>query len=300
MASATERPVQVLDRLPASGGLFARAVVGGLRKPGAKAGLPQRQLMVTDVEQDVDRLAAYDRICGYTLRDAVPATWLHILTFPLQLDLMTGSDFPFPAVGMVHVANRMRLHRPVLISERLTLAVHADHLRPHRAGAALDIVERASVGDELVWEGASTYLVRGAKAPDDPGATTPSGPVLPAPEDLPPAVATWRLPAGLGREYAGVSGDANPIHLNPLAAKALGFPRTIAHGMWSHAAALAALEPRLPSAYEVAVEFKKPVLLPSTVRFGIRGEGEAGSGWQFAVTGKDASRVHLLGAVTPA
>lgn len=307
-----DRPVQLHDSLPSTGALLARAVLGSVGKPGAGAGLPTRQVVMTDVAQDLARLAAYDRVCGFTLRDAVPATWLHVLTFPLQLELMAARDFPFPAVGMVHISNQMHQHRPVLVSEKLTVAVHAEGLRAHRAGVALDIVGQVSVGDEVVWDGQSTYLVRGARLPEDSGSQSagsrdpaaetstqgrPTPIALPELDDLPATRAWWRLPAGLGREYAGVSGDLNPIHLNPWAAKALGFPRTIAHGMWSHAAALAALEPRLPEGYRARVEFLKPVLLPSTVRFGARTVEDQ---WQFAVTGKDGQRVHLLGAVAPA
>ena len=59
-----------------------------------------------------------------------------------------------------------------------------------------------------------------------------------------------------------MSGDHNPIHLYPITAKALGFPRQIAHGMWTMARCVAALENRLPDAVRVDVAFKKPVLLP--------------------------------------
>ena len=79
---------------------------------------------------------------------------------------------------------------------------------------------------------------------------------------------TWRLRGDLGRRYAAVSGDHNPIHLYPLTAKALGFKRQIAHGMWSLARCVAALENRLPDAVTVDAAFKKPIFLPGTVAFG--------------------------------
>ena len=67
--------------------------------------------------------------------------------------------------------------------------------------------------------------------------------------------------------YAGASGDRNPIHLYGVTAKAFGFPRQIAHGMWTKARSIAAVENRLPEAVTVEVSFKTPVLLPTTVRF---------------------------------
>lgn len=82
-----------------------------------------------------------------------------------------------------------------------------------------------------------------------------------------PASAEWRLEGDLGRRYAAVSGDRNPIHMHSLTAKPLGFPAAIAHGMWTKARCLAAIESRLPDAFTVEVRFRKPILLPAHVQF---------------------------------
>jgi acyl dehydratase len=104
----------------------------------------------------------------------------------------------------------------------------------------------------------------------------------------------WRVPGDIGRRYAAVSGDVNPIHLHPLTARAFGFPRAIAHGMWCKAHALAALESRLPDAFTVDVAFRKPVLLPSTAHFVVR---PTGGGFDLGLlrAGKDGE--HLVGTV---
>jgi acyl dehydratase len=253
--------------------------------------------MMTGVQQDVRRLADYSEVTGGVLSDRLPATWLHVLTFPLQVQLMAGRDFPFPMVGMVHVANVMTQHRPVRVEEELTLSSWSDNLAPHRKGHTVDLLGEARVGGEVVWEGRSTYLVRvpdrtrGAAVPDPDrtrGAAVPDAHEHAIPQT---ELATWRLPADLGRRYAGVSGDANPIHLTALTAKALGFPRAIAHGMWSHARALAAVQPRLADAFTVDAQFVKPILLPSTVA--LRGGLTEGAG-ELAVTSRDGQRKHLF------
>jgi acyl dehydratase len=288
--SVPDTEVELLEQSPSVGRLVARALATGARRPGAAGDLPTRRVVRTDVGVDVAELADYARVCGMTLRNEVPATYLHVLTFPLQVHLMAAADFPFAMAGMVHVGNEMTLHRPVDLGEQLTLSTHADSLRPHRRGLTVDLVGSAQAGGETVWQGRSTYLVRGA----------PAEGVVGEPEDdlvdvagL-PWRAQWRLPASLGRRYAAVAGDVNPIHLSPLAAKAFGFPRAIAHGMWTHARVLAALEGRLPARHTVRVHFRKPVLLPSTVELRA---GRAETGWDFAVTGKDGAREHLLGTV---
>ena len=110
-----------------------------------------------------------------------------------------------------------------------------------------------------------------------------------------PGGSAWRLPADLGRRYAAVSGDHNPIHLYPLTARALGFPRQIAHGMWSLARCVAALENRLPDAVTVDVAFKKPIFLPGTVAFGVDTTTE---GLAFALTSPKDGAPHLVGATS--
>jgi acyl dehydratase len=290
--------VRLLGSPPAVPTSFVKGLATSFGRPGARGSLPGRRLMMTGVEQDVRRLADYCEITGSVLSDRVPATWLHVLTFPLQVALMAGRDFPFPMLGMVHVANTMTQHRPVTVGEELVLASWAERLAPHRKGHTVDLVGEARVGDEVVWEGRSTYLVRGkGDAPTADGDSTtadrtrgvagpdPAAHAIPGTE-----LATWRLPANLGRRYASVAGDANPIHLGALPARAFGFPRAIAHGMWTHARALAAVEPRLAGAFVVDAQFVKPILLPSTVV--LRG-GLAGGSGDLVVTSRDASRTHL-------
>jgi acyl dehydratase len=244
--------------------------------------VPDLELVLPEVRVDAERVAAYDRVCGFPLSDALPATYPHILAFPLHLALMTDGSFPFAPVGLVHTSNRIVQHRPIRLGETLSLRVHADPLQPHRAGRTFAIVTEARAGDELVWEESSVNLHRGDGSKDAPRD--------PDPPDV-PAAAEWRLAGDLGRRYAGVSGDRNPIHLHGVTAKLFGFPRAIAHGMWAKARCLAALGPQLPDAFAVEVRFRKPMLLPGKVMFG---EDER---LRFAV--RSDGKVHLDGSVTP-
>jgi acyl dehydratase len=233
---------------------------------------------------DGDHLAAYNRVCGFGLRDTVPGTYPHVLAFPLHMSLLTDGRFPFPAIGLVHIANRITVHRPVRTTDTLDLRVTATPVESHPAGRAFTIVTEARVGDALVWEGHSTNLRRG----DGSGERKKS-----RGKRTPPAFnAEWRLPGDLGRRYGSVSGDQNPIHLHPLTARLFGFPRAIAHGMWTKARCLAALDSTLPESYTVRVEFKKPILLPSRVVFG-------SDGTRFGVRAADKEDVvHLEGTVS--
>ena len=279
--------LEVLPGLPGTGAAFARSLAS---LPGRPPALAAQSVMVAGHRQDRTRLAGYLRVCGFRLRDEVPPTWLHVLAFPLHLHLLTDPATTLRLPGLIHVANSMQSLRPVSGDEPLDIVVRATDLRPHRRGAQFDLHSQVRVDDEPVWQGTSTYLATGVSVPGEPpeSGRNEFDPVTPR--------ALWRLPAGLGRQYRAVSGDPNPIHTSRLAARAFGFPRPIAHGMWTHARVLAALENRLPPAYRVAVEFTKPIPLPGTVGFAAVREGEA---WQAAVTTRDGARPHLLAAIEP-
>ncbi|HBX80001.1 MAG: MaoC/PaaZ C-terminal domain-containing protein [Propionibacteriaceae bacterium] len=281
----------VLPAVPDVKADLLKALGTSFGRKGAPGGLPEVTAVVRDVTQDRERLAGYDRVCGFRLRDQVSATWLHVLTFPLQTHLMARRDFPFPLPGVLHVSNSMTQYRPVLVSERLDLSVRAADLAAHRRGVAFDFLAEIHSAGELVWQGSTRYLAPGAPMDGLP-------PVSVDERDFPVVEGTrvWRLPADLGRQYARVSKDANPIHTSTLAAKALGLPRTIIHGMWTHAAMLAALDQRLPDAFTVDVRFTKPVLLPSKVRFGQRAED---GGWWQAVTTVDGLKPFVLAHIQP-
>ncbi|MBC2934528.1 MaoC/PaaZ C-terminal domain-containing protein [Nocardioides sp. zg-1228] len=236
------------------------------------------------------RVDAYADVCGFPRRDVVPVTYPHLLAFPLHVAIMTDRAFPYAAIGMVHVANSITARREVAVGERLDVATAVGRPRPHARGVLLDFTTTVSGDDGSAWESTSTYLRRGASVPGEPA------PGLQVP-DPPSGGVEWRLPAGLGRTYAGVSGDANPIHLHALPARALGFPRQIAHGMWTLARSVAAIENRLPAAVTVEAAFKKPVLLPATVAYAARHDDH---GWTLALTNPTDGSPHLLGRTSPA
>lgn len=276
--------------------LFARAglamIPGASKLPfigGGGGAIPERVLTLT-AGTDRDRLAAYDRVCGFPLTDTVPLTWPHMLAFPLHLSLISAGDFPLPAIGLVHITNRIVAHRPIAAAETLALRVWAGPLEPHPRGTQFAIHTEARVGDELVWEEQSVNLRRGRPPEGEP----PTGLEIPSAEAL-PASATWRLPGDLGRRYGAVSGDLNPIHVHPLSARLFGFPRAIAHGMWTAARCLAALHPLHHDAVTVEVAFKRPILLPATVSFA---EGREPGEVRFGVRDARQDTPHLDGRLT--
>lgn len=265
---------------------FIGNLPGVRHHPGA---LPRWELRRPDVATDLHELQQYNEVCGFGRSETIPATYPHIAAHLMHMKMMTDTDFPHAPMGAVHLRNSITQHRPIGREERYDLRLRAVESTPHPKGELVHLASDARVGTEIVWEETMSVLFRTDKGGEEPttpvldGVKPPEGPVH------------WKLASDLGRRYGAISGDKNPIHLYPATAKAFGFPRHIAHGMWTKAHALAALQNRLPDAYTVDVEFKKPILLPSTVVFGTTMDD---TGITFGVRGARKPVPHMVGRIT--
>ena len=275
-----------LTESPRLAPLYVRAALGARAHRGDV--LPTTQYTLAAQPIKADSLAAYQRVCGFRVGDTVPATYPHIVAFPLAMQLMVQRDLPFPLPGLVHVANSITQHRPLRLGESITVRVQAADLRPHPAGRQFDLVAEAAVDQDTVWTSRSTYLRRDRSA--DRSAAQRA-------ESQPPtgATAIWRVPGDIGRRYAAVSGDRNPIHLSAATARTFGFPRAIAHGMWLASRGLASLEGRLADAFRYDVAFKTPVLLPAKALLTTSGSRSA---WALDLRDTRTGKPHLTGTVT--
>lgn len=275
-----------LPSLPSTFDIYSRAVLGALPVVGASGdSLPDDVLVLRSLKVDPDNLAEYTKVCGLRFGDSLPLTYPFILTFPLVMKLMVSKGFPFAAVGSVHAENVIEQFRPISVTEPLDIAVHAENMREHRKGLLVDLVSEANVGRELVWRQTSTFLHQQR--------TSLSGQPKPEPkEEEVPLVptSTLRVDQKVIDRYAAVSGDRNPIHVSTLGAKAFGFPKTIAHGMWSAAATLSAVEGRIPGKATYAVRFGKPVLLPSSLSLYAQ---HVADGWDLALRHPKKQYPHL-------
>ena len=275
-----------LDREPSLPGLYARAAT---RRKITGTQLPDSGLRCW-VDVDRKRLADYRKVCGFNDDGLLPPTYPHILAFALQMQLLTAKDFPFPLLGLIHLRNRIRVLRPMGGISRAQVSVRVHNLQPHPKGATFDLL--TTLDDQLgpLWEAESQMLCRGVKL--DGEAVDQHW----EPSQALTEVTHWKAPADIGRQYAKVSGDYNPIHLSAASAKLFGFPTAIAHGLWNKARTLAALADHLPKAnFEVTVHFRKPVRLPSEVTLLA---SEAGSSGQLRLVGA-GDLEHMVGSWQP-
>ncbi len=251
--------------------------------------LPDRTLTVEELPIDGANVAAYAAVTGLRFGNTVPLTYPFALTFPTVMSLVTGFDFPFAALGSVHIENHITQYRPIAVTDTVSAKVHAQNLREHRRGLLVDIVTDVSVGNEKAWQQVTTFLhQQKTSLSDEPKPPPQKRPKLGAPN------AVLRITAGQIRHYASVGGDHNPIHTNPIAAKLFGFPTVIAHGMFSAAAVLANIEGQLPDAVKYSVRFVKPVVLPARAGLYI---DRVTDGWELALRHASSGEPHLIGSV---
>lgn len=268
-----------------------RAVVGALPFIPRDDTLPARTITVDNLPIDVANVAAYAQVTGLRFSDTLPLTYPFALTFPTVMSLVTGFDFPFAAMGSVHVENHITQYRPIKVTDTVSAAVHAENLREHRKGLLVDIVTELKVGNDKAWHQVTTFLHQQK--------TSLSGEPKPEPQKqpkLPPPNAILNITPGQIRSYASIGGDHNPIHTNGLAAKLFGFPTVIAHGMFSAAAVLANVEGQIPDAVKYSVRFAKPVVLPA--KAGLYVERDA-DGWELTLRNLKKGYPHLSATVSP-
>lgn len=235
----------------------------------------------------------YAELCGFRIHLLCPVTWPHILAFPLQLRLLTDPSFPLPLLGLIHMQNRVIQHRDLHLGEYPDIHCRIANPAVTPKGLTFDLCTDVFSSGKLIWEEVSTTLYR---YPSTQRTKKAAGKPVGA---LPRYAKTRTLPVSesTGRRYGRVSGDLNPIHLHSLSAKLFGFPRAIAHGMWSKAHCLALLQ-RQPDWYtgplEVAVAFKKPLFLPGKATLNWESHDQ---GMDFQLLNDKATVPHLTGQV---
>lgn len=280
---------EVLPQIPDAGRLYLKALGTLTKKPKGEPALPPLAVRVEDVSADAGHLADYAAICGFEAIEHLPITFPHVMAGALHLHLLTQKRFPFPLLGLVHIRNDIRQHRPLTADTRFSLEARLGEARSVRQGIEFDLTTDAFGDGEALWSETSTMLYR--RPPPKSGTT-------PRPQAPPSPLAEYQsfsVPSDIGRRYAKVGRDYNPIHLTPWAAKLFGFKRHIAHGMWSAARCAAALESELgraPSA--LSIQFKQPLFLPAKVALKFT---RGADNLDFSLLSARSDKTHLTGVL---
>lgn len=285
-------------RAPAIWSMYPRIMVS--RKPALvpEGGeVPRIEARLGKVRIDRKHLAAYSEICNASTGGTLPIAYPHILATPLHLAMLGAEAFPVKLFGLVHVHNRIAMREPLSADEPAEIRAWIEGHRDTERGQEFDLHTEYVVAGQPRWDETCTFLARrrGPVAKNSP----PRGGDSRAAEAMPEGVAmtssSFRAPAGLGRRYGFISGDVNPIHMSDLTARAFGFPRAIAHGMWSLARLASDFEPaQFDGGCELSVNFKLPIYMPAWLmlqRWTIE------NGAAFALRDAQGERPHLTGTL---
>ncbi|MEJ0084085.1 MAG: MaoC/PaaZ C-terminal domain-containing protein [Pseudomonadota bacterium] len=282
-------------RAPAVWSMYPKILVS--RKPALVpegAEVPRIEARLAKVVIDRKHLAQYSEICGAATGATLPIAYPHILATPLHLAMIGAEAFPVKMFGLVHVHNRIAMREPLSAEEPAEIRCWIEGHRDTERGQEFELHTEYVVGGEPRWDETCTFLARRRSPPGAKVSTVARG-VDGPPDAQAIRSSSFRAPAGLGRRYGFISGDVNPIHMSDLTARAFGFPRAIAHGMWS----LARLASDFDSAQfdggcELSVNFKLPVYMPAWLmlqRWSIE------NGTAFALRDAQGEKPHLTGTL---
>lgn len=282
---------------------WLRALTGSGKRMAPGATMPRLQTRLVPQRADPRILKKYRKLCGFIDDGMLPLPYPQVVAGGLHVALLTDPAFPLPALGIVHVRNHIEQVRPMRADDLFDLTTWVDAQREVAQGVEFDVVTVATVHGVETWRSVLTALSRSgdkkAGAKKSASSTSQSATKAPATvvEPAPERSLLIRVPEDIGRRYARIAGDWNPIHQYAATAKMFGFPRAIAHGMWSLARCLGELQDDLPAGPMTCdVAFKRPVLLPSTVVLRSHHDGEA---LTFVLRGRDGRSTHLQGSVRP-
>lgn len=247
-----------LQKMPAAWRSYKNLLFSSRKGVPQEGGLTKLAIALDDFLIDPDHLKEYKRICRFN-SDQLPLTYLYCLAGPLQLALAAHPSFPLKSAGLLHIRNHIVQHSQFDINSPFTIKVQTASSRFRPQGLEFDMLTTFETNEQIVWSCTSTFLKRGKFNREDSQCPNEDIFVKLENKDDNPKI---DVPRNIGRQYAGLCKDYNPIHISVLLAKLFGFRRTIAHGMWVSAVALSAFEDRSLSTYDVA--FKGPVFTGST------------------------------------
>ncbi len=282
--------------LPSLAPLTVRAALQRRASPVEAQERPELIAAAQGVVVDPWEVQRYREVCGIGQSPVLPAPYPQVLATPLHGAILADSRFPLPVVGLVHLQNRVEQRRALEVGATLDMMCTVGEWTwdPYR-GRRFSLITQVRSDGQLCWESELWALCRAKASELEP--KPPREPRPPKGPGEPRRVvsALIEVPGDLGRRYAAVCGDYNPIHLHALTAKPFGFKQPIIHGMWTLARCWAPLADLVePSGLTLEVRFRRPIYMPSKILLGIK---EAEEGYEFVCEDPRNRREFLDGFV---
>ncbi len=280
-----------IKELPSMATLYTRALFSLRKGSNPEAPLEEIPQKIHGLSVNPEKLARFKKVCGFRASEDIPITYYYVFALRIGLYLLTDKTFPLPVMGLIHLNNTFKQYRPAKVDDSFEVECRIGRDQIQANGRQFDIITEFKTNNETCVECRSRFLSKTSRK------QSRSKKIATPREPLSGETFTWELPANIGRAYAKVSGDYNPIHLFPWSAKLFGFKAPITHGMYLHSRISVALDNICDrSQKELSVEFKKPVFLPSTVNFIVQKNENA---LNFEVRSATGDKLHLYGSCCP-
>ncbi len=259
-------------------------------------GYKRIEASIQNITAEPKHVNQFAEVCSFTQNSShLPLPYPHILAAPLHYAVLNHKAFPLKLLGLVHVKNSITQHRPIGLQEVMHIECFIEGFDESPIGQIFHLQTRISIDDELVWEETCSFLAR--KKSKDKKVKKKKQTQDDSHSNA--EITSWEVPANMGRRFAKVSGDVNPIHLADFTAKLFGFKKAIVHGVWSMSRTMAELESKLSSdeqkkALQFNVEFKLPVFLPTWVSLQTQ---ENSQGLSFSMKDSAGVKPHMVGTL---
>ena len=253
---------------PKSAPAMFRALVLPRKGFNAAVGLPSIKATWTGAQADQKALNDYLTTLSLEKGSNLPILYPHVMAGSMHMNMLSHKAFPIRLLGSVHLKNRITQYKAIPVNSVMDLHSEIASYRLVEKGLEFDFTTVATINGEKVWEEVSIYFQAGRFG----GKTNPSEEKSFELDSLmdPEKIGSWNVPNNRGKKYAKITGDYNPIHMSPLAAKLFGLKRDIAHGFgvlaeaieYSDAIQKAGGDEKI---LQVDVVFKGPVYLNNDV-----------------------------------
>ncbi len=187
----------------------------------------------------------------------------------------TLRDLPYPLTRVLNGGCRVQINQPLPRNEALIVRGKLTDIDEDERRVVLTqrvVTGTASAPNALMTDIYAIVPLGGGK---DKGKAAKEKPRVPSDAH---EIASFRLGSDAGLSFAKLTGDFNPIHWIPLAARAAGFPNVILHGFGTLARAYEALNRGVFGGdvhrlKVLDVKFTRPLVLPHDLSVFVRAHG---------------------------
>lgn len=183
---------------------------------------------------------------------------------------------PYPLARVLNGGCNLEIRAPIPADEPLQVTARLQNIDDDGRRAVLQqrvVTSTRSAKEALIADMFAIVPLKGGKDKGEKGKEKKESPRVP---DDAKEIAYWQLSGKAGLDFAKLTGDFNPIHWIPAAAKASGFPNVILHGFGTMARAIEGIN-RGVFAGDVtrlkkwSCRFTKPLVLPGRAGLYVKG-----------------------------